>query len=435
MIQLIYKFLRNNLQFYIFLLVAFFMPLTHEYLPYLMFLWVFSGVMAIRKVEFNYSKIQWLLILLPAIFYLFHVIGMIHTSDLQSGLFDLEMKLSLLFAPIVMLFLTHKVKQNANLVVKAFILGNLVALAICLFRALDHSLIMNEAGKILFEPSYWSSEQGSSFFQLINQRYSHFSYSFFSFIHHPSYFSMYVLFAICLIIYLYRKYDKRKTLNSTLVFVLMLFFLTLMIWLLASRAGFIAFAAVFLGVSIFFMFKTQKFLVSLGIITTGFILIIVFMSPKLKKNFQEVIHQVENQQELTSDSDMRLWLWKSGVEVYKKNYLWGVGTGDTKHEMKNEYHQYNLSIAEEKGYNLHNQYLESALKLGIVGLLLLIFWLISTLFYAITTKDFLLFLLVLIVCIHFMFESMMNRIAGVSFFIFFYVLLLAKNYTHGKEFN
>src|SRR6056297_2363482 len=113
MIQSINKFLRNDLQYYIFLLVAFFMPLTQEYLPYLMFLWVFSGVMAIRKVEFNYSKIQWLLILLPAIFYLFHVIGMIHTSDFQSGLFDLEMKLSLLFAPIVMLFLTDKVKQNA----------------------------------------------------------------------------------------------------------------------------------------------------------------------------------------------------------------------------------------------------------------------------------------------------------------------------------
>jgi len=422
MIQSINKFLRNDLQYYIFLLVAFFMPLTHEYLPYLMFLWVFSGVMAIRKVEFNYSKIQWLLILLPAIFYLFHVIGMIHTSDIQSGLFDLEMKLSLLFAPVVLLFLTDKVKQNINLVVKAFILGNLVALAICLFRALDHSLIMNEAGQILFEPSYWNSKQDLSFFQLVNQRYSHFSYSFFSFIHHPSYFSMYVLFAICLIIYLYRKYDKRKTLNSTL-------------WLLASRAGFIAFAAVFLGVSIFFMFKTQKFLVSLGIITTGFILIIVFMSPKLKKNFQEVIYQIENQQELTSDSDIRLWLWKSGIEVYKENYLWGVGTGDTKHEMKSKYHQYNLSIAEEKGYNLHNQYLESALKLGIVGLLLLVFWLISTLFYAITTKDFLLFFLMLIVSVHFIFESMMNRIAGVSFFIFFYVLLLAKNYTHGKEFN
>jgi len=208
-----------------------------------------------------------------------------------------------------------------------------------------------------------------------------------------------------------------------------------MIWLLASRAGFIAFAAVFLGVSIFFMFKTQKFLVSLGIITTGFILIIVFMSPKLKKNFQEVIYQIENQQELTSDSDIRLWLWKSGIEVYKENYLWGVGTGDTKHEMKSKYHQYNLSIAEEKGYNLHNQYLESALKLGIVGLLLLVFWLMSTLIYAITTKDFLLFFLMLIVSVHFIFESMMNRIAGVSFFIFFYVLLLAKNYTHDEEFN
>jgi O-antigen ligase len=411
------------------------MPLTQEYLPYLMFLWVFSGVIVIRKVELNYSKIQWLLILFPAIFYLFHVIGMIHTSDFKSGLFDLEVKLSLLFAPIVMLFLTHKVKQNINLVIKAFILGNLVALAICLFRALDHSLIINEAGKILFEPSYWSSEQGSSFFQLINQRYSHFSYSFFSFIHHPSYFSMYVLFATCLLIYLYRKYNKRNTVRSILVFSFMIIFLSLMIWFLGSRAGYLSFIVVFVGVGIVLLLKTQRYLVSLSFIIGGFVLLTFFMSPKLKKNFQEVIHQVENQQELTSDSDIRLWLWKSGMEVFKKNYFWGVGTGDIKIVMNKKYHQYNLSLAEEKSYNLHNQYLESAVSLGFIGLLILITWMVLLFFYAINTKDFLLFFLTLIISIHFMFESMLNSIAGVSFFMFFYVLLLAKNYTHGKEFN
>ena len=416
--------IKNDLQFYIFLLVAFFMPLTKEYLPYLMFLWVLSGVIAIRKVEFNFPRIQWLLILLPAIFYLFHVIGMIYTSDFHSGLFDLEMKLSLLFAPVVMLFLTDKVKQNINLVVKAFILGNLVALAICLLRALDHSFITNEVGKLVFEPSYWSGERDLTFFQLIMKRYSHFSYSFFSFIHHPSYFSMYVLFAICLIIFLYSKYQHKKSVKTILVLSLFLIFLTLMIWLLGSRAGYLAFAALFIGLSIFFMFKTKKFLVSLGVITTGFILMIVFMSPQLKKNFQEVVHQVENQQELSSDSDIRLWLWKSGMEVFQENYILGVGTGDTKLEMKKKYHENNLSIAEEKSYNLHNQYLESAIKLGVFGWLLLVFWLVSTLIYAITTKDFLLFFLVLIVSVHFMFESMMNSIAGVSFFMFFYSLLI-----------
>ncbi len=123
------------------------------------------------------------------------------------------------------------------------------------------------------------------------------------------------------------------------------------------------------------------------------------------------------------------------MEVFQENYIMGVGTGDIKLEMRNKYHQYNLTIAEEKGYNLHNQYLESALKLGIFGVLILLFWLMSTLIYAITTKDFLLFFLMLIVCIHFMIESKMNRIAGVSFFMFFYVLLLAKNFYYGKKFT
>jgi O-antigen ligase len=391
-----------------------------------MFLWVFSGVIVIRKVEINFSKIQWLLILMPAIFYLSHVIGMIHTSDFQNGLFDLEMKLSLLFAPVVMLFLTDKVKNNFRLILKAFILGNMVALVISLFYAFDHSIITNEAGKLVFEPSYWDTERNLDFFQLINHRYSHFSYAFFSFIHHPSYFSMYVLFTLCLVIYLYRKYNIRRTVKSILVFSFMLVFLSVMIWFLGSRAGYLSFIAVFTGIGIVLLLNPQRYLVSLGFIIGGFLLLTFLMSPQLKRNLNEVINQVENQQELTSDSDIRLWLWKSGIKVFKENYFWGVGTGDIKKEMKEKYHQYNLSLAEEKSYNLHNQYLESAVSLGLIGLLIFSFWVVLLFIYAISTKDFLLFFFTLIISIHFMFESMLNSIAGVSFILFFYSLLILR---------
>ncbi len=426
MIQSIYKFIKNDFQFYIFLLVAFFMPLTKEYLPYLMFLWVFSGVIVIRKVEFNLTLIQWFLIMMPAIFYLFHVIGMIHTSDFQNGLFDLEIKLSFLFAPVVILFLTDKVKNNFRPILKSFILGNIVALLICSFYAFDHSLITNEAGELVFEPSYWSSERDLNFFQLIHKRYSHFSYGFLSFIHYPSYFSMYVLFILCMVIYLYRKYDNRRTVKSILVFSLIIIFLSIMIWFLGSRAGFLSLIAVFVGIGIVLLLKTQRYLVSLGFIIGGFVLLSYFMSPQLKDNIQEVVNQVENQQELTSESDIRLWLWKSGIEVLKENYLWGVGTGDIKIEMKEKYHQYNLPLAEEKNYNLHNQYLDSAVSLGLIGLLILSFWIVLMFIYAIKTKDFLLFFFTLIVSIQFMFESMLNSIAGISFILFFYSLLILR---------
>jgi O-antigen ligase len=411
------------------------MPLTKEYLPYLMFLWVFSGVITIRRIDINYSGFQLLLIVLPALFYLIHGVGLFYTSDLRSGLFDLEMKLSLLFVPVVIMFLTNRVKQNFSIILRAFVWGNLVALLIMLFKAFESSFILTEAGKLVFEPSYWTSERDLSFFQLVNQRYSHFSYSFFSFIHHPSYFSMYVLFAFSLVVFFYREDEHKRSVRSSFTFASKLIFLTVMIWFLGSRAGYLAYTAVFLGLIIFFMIKTQKYLISFGLIVTGFVLLTVFMSPQLKKNIHEVIHQVENQQELTSESDIRLWLWKSGIEVYRENYLWGVGTGDIKEEMIEKYHQYNLSLAEDKNYNLHNQYLESALGLGILGLFSLLFWILSVIVYAISSRSFLLFFFTLILSIHFMFESMLNSIAGVSFFTFFYGLLLAKNKTGKKEFS
>ncbi|HKL07779.1 MAG TPA: O-antigen ligase family protein [Bacteroidales bacterium] len=435
MMKKIIFFIKQNFQFFIFLLVAFFMPITKDFLPLLMFLWVISGLLTIRKIRFNYSKLQWLLLFMPGIFYLIHVMGMIHTSDLQNGWFDLEVKLSFLFAPVVLLFLTDKVKRNFGLIVKAFVLGNIIALAIYLFYALDQSIIYNEAGKLVFEPAYLISKQNMSFFELINQRYSHFSYSSFSFIHHPSYFSMYVLFTICIIVYFFRRYKNRISVSAILVFSVVLIFLSIMIWFLGSRAGYLALIVLFLGFIILYMLKSQRYLLSLGLVITGFLVLIVFMNPRLKKNIHEIITQVENQHELTTESDIRLWLWKSGVEVFQENYLWGVGIGDINNEMIEKYRQYNLSVALRKNYNLHNQYLESALGLGVGGLLILFLWFLLLLIYAINTKDFLLFFFTLIVYINFMFESMLNSIAGVSFFTFFYVLLIGANNTLIRESN
>lgn len=424
--RVFYQFLRHDLQFYIFLLVAFFMPLTKEYLPYLMFLWVFSGVLSVRKMEFNYTKFQWFLILIPAIFYFYHVIGMIYTSDFKSGLFDLEMKLSLLFAPVVILFLTDKVKQNTGLILKAFILGNIAALAICLFYAFDHSFITNDAGQLVFEPSYWPTERELSFVQLINHRYAHFSHSFLSLIHHPSYFSMYILCAACFLVYLYRKYDQRKQMMSVIMFSVLLLFLSVMIWFLGSRAGYLTFIALFAGISIFFMLKTKKYLISLGFIIFGFIVLTFFMSPQIKINIDEVVSQVEQNEELTSESDIRLWLWKSGFDIFKENYIFGVGTGDISDELNHRYQKYNLTLAEDHNYNAHNQYIETTLGLGIIGLLILLLWLIGIIAYAFKQKDFILFFLAIIIAINFMFESMLSTIAGVSFFAFYYSLLILR---------
>ncbi|MCD4834392.1 MAG: O-antigen ligase family protein, partial [Bacteroidales bacterium] len=103
--------------------------------------------------------------------------------------------------------------------------------------------------------------------------------------------------------------------------------------------------------------------------------------------------------------------------------LFGVGTGDIDEVMKKKYQDYDLTEAQEHNFNAHNQYLDVAVKLGLVGLVLIFGWIITILVIAIRRKQFLFFYFGLILFINFFFEAMLNTIAGVSFVVFFYSLL------------
>jgi O-antigen ligase len=74
--------------------------------------------------------------------------------------------------------------------------------------------------------------------------------------------------------------------------------------------------------------------------------------------------------------------------------------------------------------NAHNQYLEVLLGTGLIGLLIFVS-ILSFIIYLVFLKRSLLFgLFILIIMMFFLFESILNRIAGVTFFSLFSFLLL-----------
>ena len=74
--------------------------------------------------------------------------------------------------------------------------------------------------------------------------------------------------------------------------------------------------------------------------------------------------------------------------------------------------------------NAHNQYLEVFLGTGLIGLLIFIS-ILTYMIYLFKLKRNLLFgLYISIILIFFLFESILNRIAGVTFFSLFTFLLL-----------
>jgi O-antigen ligase len=203
--------------------------------------------------------------------------------------------------------------------------------------------------------------------------------------------------------------------------------------LLGSRAAYITYLLILI---IFFIKQIVKYkkirILLLGFVSVFFLLLVVFSNNKIHKNIQQTI-TITNTKSLDEDSDIRLWLWKSSLEIFEDNIWFGVGTGDIDEALHQKYVENNIKLAEEHNYNAHNQYLDTALKLGVVGLSLFLFWIGYTLYVTAKRKQFLFFYFMLIFAINFMFEVMLNSIAGVGFFAFFYSLLYAKYNIKEKE--
>lgn len=420
MVQKITTFIKSNFQYYIFIILAIAIPFTKSYLPHLMLLWVISGILSIRQFEITSFKHK-ILLIFPFLFFIVHLLGLSYSENLKSGLFDIEVKLSFLFIPLVAIFITEKVKINYRLILKLFVYGNLIASLICICFAFFNSIQFNEIGNLVFKTSVWPTlTNGMSFFQLINHRYSYFSYSYLSIFHHPSYFSVYILFSIFILVYLIQ---LGKT-NRLISYILIIYF-SIFIWLLGSRAAYITYLIGFSTFFVILVLKYKKYWIALAVFGVGiFISIITISNKQLSTNVNETIAVMDGES-INNYSDMRLRLWKSGFEIFKENLLFGVGVGDLDKEMSAKYVQYNFDLEKEHIHNPHNQYLTEAATLGLVGLIIFAGWIITTLIITIKRKQFLFFYFMLIVAVNLFFESMLNLIAGIAFFVFFYGLLYA----------
>jgi O-antigen ligase len=127
---------------------------------------------------------------------------------------------------------------------------------------------------------------------------------------------------------------------------------------------------------------------------------------------------------LWNSSTIRLASWKCGLDVARKNVMLGTGVGDEMDDLFTSYRENNFKEGLRCEYNLHNQYLSTFLIGGIplTIMLLIIFWL--PLRAAIRKKDFLIIGFISLVAITLLTENFLRLHKGVSFFSFFYSLLL-----------
>lgn len=315
--------------------------------------------------------------------YLFTIIGVFYSINLQEALFDLEVKLSLLLVPLLLLTSGIISKYNVYGIIKTFIVGVTLATII-------------QFGLALF--NYQNSGNFEVFF-----------YALLSYFHHPSYFSMYTNFAIAsLLVLIFHSRDKPKFKHFAL-----LGFLVIGVYQLSSRTGLLTLTVLLVYAFIYLIFPHLKWKKLLYALFGTLVLAVAILYPITKHSSKIRTVDVSSNK---SSSGVRLAMWKSSIPLVKENLVFGVGTGDVNRELQQVFAQNGIKRAVKDNLNAHNQFLQTQVALGIVGTSLLLFGLLYPLKISIKERKLFYPLFLLILLINFLTESVLNTQAGVIYF-------------------
>jgi O-antigen ligase len=414
------SFLQNNsffkkASFYLSLGVAFTIAFPRPINLLVFYLWiliVFLEGNFVPKFRNNLHKYSKMYISLFIAFAVIHILSALLSNNTDEGLKSLTTLLSAFILPLLFLISSDLYKKKINILLFAFLIGNVLALLLCLTNSFINSFHVTDNGWF-FQTSF-NSEIG--FLKSFVQGENRFSYTNLSFYKHPSYFAMYSVFSMGIVSYLrHVKFLKRW------MAILLIAFLFICIYLLSSRAGilsafiyFIVSAYVLLSKKRLFWFKYLATLVVLAAL-----LMLVFSQSRLQKT---TVVSKESEER----SAPRIELWQSSWELAKNNFIFGLGLGDVDAPREEMYKKNNV-VERMRDKNSHNQYLETLLYSGIFGLVSLILLFFVPFINSLRQKNYLLFLFLLIVGFNLLFESMLNRFQGVFFVFFFLSLFLILN--------
>jgi len=406
-LQLIPPAIMNQVDRLALLLLAFLIPLDKRMVAWvigLMFLrWLlglrFITIPASVKGSRTKANLLWFMV-----FYLLHGVGLLTTSNLQSGLFDLEIKLSLIIFPLIFITLPAEVLDSRRRMeyLLAFVLGAFVSVVI------NYSLAV----------SAW----------LDNGDASVFFYSSLSHFHHPSYAALFLNFAmaICLYILLEQK-PSRKWKLWAVGSMLPLFMASVV--MLSSKAG-------ILGI-LLLMFMSGGYLVVrqrmvfqgiAGFIASAAVLyVMISLFPVSMTRLQTATEKVGSGRAIdpgTAESTgERILIWRKSLELAGEHFFTGVGTGDVIDELVKLYRKDGITEAAATRLNPHNQFLQTQLALGLVGTLTLLLMIALPLAEALRRNAFIYATFLSLFGFNILVESMLQTQSGIVFYAFFNTFL------------
>ena len=351
-------------------------------------LWLLEGGIGQKLKAFYSNKYAWLF----ASLFLLHVVGMIYTSYAQIGWFTIQVKASLIVFPV--LFASEGVMDSKKQkpFMYAFITGCICNGLICL---------------------------GYAIWKYYTLHVSEFNYMQFSIFLHPSYYSMYIDMAIVFIAYLFMSKEISLITIEKIVLTFCLAFFALMIVLLQSKAGQITTALLFVAMLIALAMKKGvkwRIVMLLGIAIFGAIAYRYISSgnSRIFSAFQIASGNMDRKS--PESTQVRYYVWQASMEIIHQHPIIGTGTGDADSVLQKQYVKDGDTGALEHHLNSHNEYLQIAVALGCIGVMVLLACLLLPLFKSIKERRYVYMAFIVIILINFLVESMLETQAGTMFY-------------------
>ena len=392
-----------KIKFVVLCLIAFLIPGHIAFTPICIVayiaLWLLEGNLGYKVKTWYKNKYA----LLFSGFYILYLLWLIRTPDLQSGVFNVQVKLSLGIFPFLFASEGETTPNRQRLFMLSFISG-------CIFN-----------GLICLTYAVWK------YFTL---HVYEFTYSQLSLFLHPSYYTMYIDMALLFIFHIVTtdKMNIKKREKTGLLFVAL--FLLFLVMLLQSKAGWACTILLVVAILVrLFMNKTyRKFAIivfagSMAIAAVTYYTMITHQRSRI--NVVEVLASSGKMDSTSAESTQaRYYIWKAAKQVIFQQPVIGYGTGQAWKKLQEQYGVDKFTGPAKKMLNAHNQYIQTAIDTGLIGLLYFVVCLILPLIKAIKERRFVYGVFIGIFIINMLVESMLEQQSGTIFYGIFNSLLM-----------
>ncbi|MFN5149159.1 MAG: O-antigen ligase family protein [Flavobacteriia bacterium] len=320
-------------------------------------------------------------------FYTVHVFGLVNSENMNYALSDLGMKLSFLILPVLLFGADSK--MTSKQVIDMMLFGLLIA---C-FTAYSHAVYR----------SLYNAE---------DNHWAYFTGSYLPVMMHRSYFATYM--AIGAILSASRFFQTKRW-----SYILLTSVFSITAVLTFSKAGILILIVTLFPAVLILTFRYYSR--AIGLALTGLCIAGIFLifnvSDTLSARFNKMLEGATNvsvkNNNTVESSEARMIMWATSIQLFSENPITGVGTGDVSDALDTRNKRLGNWGVAEKSYNSHNQFLNTGVQLGLLGLIPLILIFITSIWKGIRNNSFPFVMVTVILLLSLLFESFLETQQGI----------------------